>query len=168
MIWPAELRICAAHSRIVPAASTVIVPPVFCAPTEVPASTRSIQAPPVDFSVMWSPSAMLCTSRTYRSPPALTSIAPSAAEMRSITRPVASLTVTLPAPDTFTVSVSTRVLSFTSPVARTFRSSAMKTEAPSVVMDCAARRNRPVTSLAATMPPRTVKVPSMSSVTSRA
>ena len=93
---------------------------------------------------------------------------PSRAAMRSTVSPVASLTRTSPLPLTSTVSVSTSVLSCTLPLACTVRSLAMKTDAPSVLMAAASRRSRPSCSSAATMPPRTVSVPSMSSVTLRA
>ena len=171
MDWPAAVRTGAAHSLIVPAASTVILPPVFCAPTPVPVSTRSTRRLPVDRSVMSSLSATLWTSRTSRSPPARTEMLPLRAEMRSTVRPVASLTRTSPVPLTSTVRVSTSVFNCTSRLARTVKSSAMKTEAPSVLTSSAFRRRCPPTpdcAAAATMPPRTVSLPPMSSVTSRA
>ena len=155
----------AAHSYRRPLASTTMVPPVLSAPTAVPASTLSIYRSLPDLSVMLSPSAVLRTSRTRISPPEVTSMLPSLATKESMSRPVASLMLTLPATRESSVRRVTKVLSWADPKVSTSNLSAMKTEAPSELMEAALSDSWPPVLLAETMPPCTVKAPSTRSVT---
>ena len=104
-------------------------------------------------------SATLRMSRTYKLPPAITSMRPLLATMWSTIKPVASFTLMLPALRESTVMCSTKVLSWAAPCTSTTRFWAMNTEAPSELMELARSDNTPAVTSAATIPPCTVSAP---------
>ena len=159
---PLASRTCAAHSAMPLAASTVMVPPVFCAPTLEPASMLSMSRRPPDLTVMSSPSAKLTILRTDTLPPASTLMAPSCALMSSTTRALDSLMSMAPAPVLTARSVPISVLAWIWPATSTSSRLAMKTEALSVTRLLARTVSVPVRSSARTRPPLSVRSPETS------
>ena len=87
-------------------------------------------------------------------------MAPMRAVTDSMSRPSDSLMVMLPLPVEWACTLATTVLSNMPPLVVTFKWSAMKTEAPSMVTEAAdTSMSPPAMALAATMPPSTVSVP---------
>ncbi len=122
-----------------------------------------------DLMTMSLPSAMLRTVSSQRLPPAWMLMRPSCAVMLLTTSAVASLIEMSPLTLETTLMLLTSVLSCTPLRAVTSRWSPMNTEAPSALMAVAlSTMSPPRAASALTMPPCTVSVPRMSSVTLRA